>query len=96
MHVVSHGGSSGGAGPGGGGGKGGSNPRFSKTSSVKGSSSGKSGSKGGQGLNLLSNTSVTKTKSAGGATIYKIGKQKFTLDGRDGKTLDDVIEVKIS
>ena len=26
-------------------------------------------------------------------TVYKIGNRKFTLDGKDGKTLDDIIEV---
>ena len=26
-------------------------------------------------------------------TVYRIGNQKFTLDGKDGKTLDDIIEV---
>ena len=25
--------------------------------------------------------------------VYRIGKHKFRLDGKDGKTLDDIIEV---
>ncbi len=33
-------------------------------------------------------------KKAEKGTVYRIGKQKFTLDGKDGKTLDDIIEVR--
>jgi hypothetical protein len=32
-------------------------------------------------------------KGKGGGTVYRIGNQKFTLDGKEGKTLDDIIEV---
>lgn len=28
-----------------------------------------------------------------GKQVYRIGNQKITLDGKDGKTLDDIIEV---
>ena len=28
--------------------------------------------------------------------VYRIGKHKFRLDGKDGKTLDDIIEVEAS
>ena len=31
---------------------------------------------------------------AGMGPLYRIGKHKFRLDGKDGKTLDDVIEVQ--
>ena len=34
-----------------------------------------------------------RKKGDAGKTTYRIGNQKFTLDGKDGKTLDDVIEV---
>ena len=30
---------------------------------------------------------------AGMGPLYRIGKHKFRLDGKDGKTLDDIIEV---
>ena len=29
----------------------------------------------------------------GTGPVYRIGKHKFRLDGKDGKTLDDIIEV---
>ena len=44
------------------------------------------GSGGGGGM-------VLKNKGHQKGTVYRIGKQTFTLDGKDGKTLDDIIEV---
>ena len=33
-------------------------------------------------------------EKAGMGPVYRIGKHKFRLDGKDGKTLDDIIEVQ--
>lgn len=89
MHVVSHGSSSGKS-------QGSSAKRFPKTGpSSKATTTTNSNSGAGQMRNAfnIGSTSVTKSKGPRGATVYKIGNQKFTLDGRNGKTLDDVIEV---
>ena len=72
------------------------------------STTGTSGSSGGAGAaakastkkkgasaipDLLRSGKIEKDPS-GKRTVYRVGKQKFTLDGRDGKTLDDIIEVR--
>ena len=46
----------------------------------------------GQGVSGFGAGGVV-VKRAEKGTVYRIGKQKFTLDGKDGKTLDDIIEV---
>ena len=33
-------------------------------------------------------------EKSGMGPVYRIGKHKFRLDGKDGKTLDDIIEVQ--
>ena len=101
MHVVSHGGGSGGGGSGGGlGGMGsvhGGKPRnFKRANSShhlvdRNKSGGREGGGGHGGTGL---PPITEVKSSNKRNqVYRIGNQKFTLDGKDGKTLDDVIEV---
>ena len=56
------------------------------------------GGGGGGGGGAGGGSSVRGEKGAGrdGAKkqVYRIGKTKITLDGKDGKTLDDIIEVR--
>jgi hypothetical protein len=81
MHAVSSGGNSRSYRNGGGGGVGGSKSDHDDGKRSKGGGGGGGVGGGGGG------------KGKGGGTVYRIGNQKFTLDGKEGKTLDDIIEV---
>ena len=109
MHVVSHS-TGGGAGGGSMGGshhnhakknfhrmKSSSNIKADSCTSKDGSSKAASKKNSAQSKipDLLKSGKIEKDPS-GKKTVYRVGKQKFTLDGRDGKTLDDIIEVKSS
>ncbi len=78
MHVVSSGGDKRGFSVSGGGGGGGRRGG--------GGGGGGSGGDGGGGGTVI--------KGGKKGTVYRIGNRKFTLDGKDGKTLDDIIEVR--
>ena len=90
MHVVSQGGSRSGAGASGSG----KRNFMTSGSSTSGSSSSasKKKKKNESTVNVLSGGKVEKLPNGG--TIFRIGKRKFNIDGKDGKTLDDVIEVR--
>ena len=81
MHAVG----SVGGGSGGGGGRagraGGRSPRSYKSSKADNDDGRRGGGCGGE------------EEKAGMGPVYRIGKHKFRLDGKDGKTLDDIIEV---
>ena len=82
MHAVG----SVGGGSGGGGGRagraGGRSPRSYKSSKADNDDGRRGGGCGGG-----------EEEKAGMGPVYRIGKHKFRLDGKDGKTLDDIIEV---
>ena len=51
------------------------------------------GGGGGSGTGAGGAKGAQKKGEAGKQQVYRIGNQKITLDGKDGKTLDDIIEV---
>ena len=87
MHIMSHGSSGGQAGRNGHACR--NPPPLSRSSSTVNKNSVKNISSKKHEPLLSGSTVIAKGKGK----VYKIGKQKFTLDGKDGKTLDDVIEV---
>ena len=80
MHAVGSVGGGSGSGGGRAGRAGGRSPRAYKSSKAD-NDDGKRGGCGGD------------DEKAGMGPVYRIGKHKFRLDGKDGKTLDDIIEV---
>jgi len=105
MHMVSH---SGGGGKGHAGGSGGGTA-LGGSSGVSGRPGSAAAGAGGGGASSAANSRCAaatlqqlqagirlKGTDSRGNAVYRIGKQRFTLDGRDGKTLDDIIEVGLS